>query len=87
MKAYILPYHSEQERITAVIHGEVKEAELAAGHWMIAKRVILNISDESDKVLMTRFGGWFVEHEVLFKKIDVVSQLFHPTPGKGSVRY
>ncbi len=87
MLAYILPYHSEQKKITAVIHGTAEEDEQVSGYWMKTKGVLLNLSGEPVNLLMTRFGGQFHEGEVLFKKSVVVKQIFHPTPGKGAVRY
>lgn len=89
MIVYILPYYSEQRRITAVIHGTVdKDERVSAGYYVLTKSVLFNISGELDSLLMTRFGGWFFnKQEVLFEKTDVIKQIFDPTPGKGSVRY
>ncbi len=87
MIAYILPYHNEQKRITAVIHGTADEDEPGPSYWVKTKGVLLNISGESDNLLMTRFGGRFHKEEVSFKKTDVVRQIFHPAPSKGATRY
>lgn len=78
MIAYILIFRRDQ--IIAVLHSFVRGPERGSDTYAHVKGALLNTTGLSENELQVRFDGWYPKGKILFKKSDVVKNMFDPTP-------